>query len=286
MNLHLLPPWIPIEDEESQAICTHIKGQIPQAHVLFGKTFRPVARMIDASGYVLFILNEDTTQCAVVHVQQIRERQRTRERQFRLGCMASSVFSSVDEWVEKRMIPDQQADSTFGWKSSRHMPSYLFCPAVAIHHATAVRANTRVQKYSVCPRHWYVDATFRCQSCQESFVWTADEQRVWFEEYEFYVDSRPTRCVACRARRRELFSLKREYDRDVAAARRRTAPIADKSRIVSLIDQMQELTGSSQPAVLATRELLLKQIDTAELGSPNKRMDPISEDCTSRNGSS
>jgi len=280
MNVHLLPPWIPIEDEESQAICAHIKGQIPQAHVLFGKTLRPVARTIDASGDVLFILNEDTTQCAVVQVQ------RTRKRKFRLGLMPSSVFSSVDEWAEKRMIPDRQADSAFGWKSSRDMPSHLFYPAVAIHHATAVRANTRIQNYSVCPRHWYVDATFRCQSCQESFVWTADEQRVWFEEYEFYVDSRPTRCAACRARRRQLDSLKREYDRDVAAARRRAAPIADKSRIVSLIDQIQELTGSSQPAMLATRELLLKQIDTAKRGSPNKRMDPISEGCTSRNGSS
>lgn len=91
----------------------------------------------------------------------------------------------------------------FGKIDPKKMPLHLFYGAVSIDYATAVRADVSKQNYTVCPRHWYIDVTFRCEDCGKTFLFSADEQGVWYERRRFYVDSKPTRCPACRKKERD-----------------------------------------------------------------------------------
>jgi hypothetical protein len=168
----------------------------------------------------------------------------------------------------------------FGSTNPKAMPSHLFHGAVHINYLSAVRANIDKQNYTVCPRHWYLDATFACQDCDALFTWTAEEQRTWFEAYRFYVDSRATRCATCRRNRRLLKALRQEYDRTVGDARA-GGSVEEKKKVILLIDQIAELsTTVPVPFITAvealfrthstgmekTRTLLLNQIKKTESG--------------------
>ena len=56
-------------------------------------------------------------------------------------------------------------------------------------------------------RGYYVDRPFRCQDCGKEEVWTATQQKWWYEVAKGYVYSIATRCRTCRrkeqTRRRE-----------------------------------------------------------------------------------
>lgn len=147
----------------------------------------------------------------------------------------------------------------FGDTDARKMPRHFFFGALRIHHDTAVRANIEKQNYSVCPRHWYVDADFKCQRCSEDFTWTADEQKVWFEDYFFWVDSLPRQCRKCRIELRGLVALRKEYDATVAAARDHGTP-EQKSRIIEIVSELQQAFGSLPDKMTETKELFERQI--------------------------
>ncbi|WP_337176979.1 zinc-ribbon domain containing protein [Paludisphaera sp.] len=64
------------------------------------------------------------------------------------------------------------------------------------------------------PYFAFIDAKMTCRDCGRSFVFSAAEQRHWYETLKFWVQSRPKQCLACRrvrrARRREA---REEQDR-------------------------------------------------------------------------
>jgi hypothetical protein len=84
----------------------------------------------------------------------------------------------------------------------KKMPPHFFDGAVSIDYDSAVRADISKQGYTVCPRHWYIDATFKCVDCGKGFQFSVDEQRFWYEQRRFFVDSKPIRCAACRKKER------------------------------------------------------------------------------------
>ena len=55
----------------------------------------------------------------------------------------------------------------FGEHDPRAMPPRFFRGHRALDSKTAVRADVAKQDFAVAPRHWYVDATFRCDRCGE-----------------------------------------------------------------------------------------------------------------------
>jgi hypothetical protein len=89
-----------------------------------------------------------------------------------------------------------------------------FYKALSVDYSSAVRADTTKQNFKVCPRHWYVDATFACSDCGREFGFSAEEQRYWFEELRFYVDSQATRCPACRKQRRAKYDAPMSHSND------------------------------------------------------------------------
>jgi hypothetical protein len=136
--------------------------------------------------------------------------------------------------------------SDFGFDDPREMPVHFFYRCLSVDYRTAVRANTAKQNRSICPRHWYVDIVYPCGRCGERFIFTAAEQRVWFEEYGFWIDSAPKHCLDCRHRLRDLKAVRNEYDEMVERVLEGT-DIDTKRRLASLIDQLYEF-GSELPA--------------------------------------
>ena len=154
----------------------------------------------------------------------------------------------------------------FGNDDPRDMPAHLFYQSLRVNYETAVRGDTGKQNCSICPRHWYVDAIFPCDRCGAEFTFTTAEQRAWYEDYGFWVDSLPRHCLACRRELRNLKTLRQEYDRTVAQAIRH-GPLESRKRLADVIDQLYELGGELPPRINENRRQLASQIARAEGGA-------------------
>jgi hypothetical protein len=143
------------------------------------------------------------------------------------------------------------------------MPVHFFYGSLRTDYDSATRANPDRQNCGVCPRYWYVDAVFRCARCGSEFPFTAEEQRVWYEEYGFWVDAFPKRCVVCRRDLRRLKDLRREYDRDVADALE-SGDLESKKHLAGIIDQLYEAGGELPPRINESRRRLARQIERLE----------------------
>ena len=65
---------------------------------------------------------------------------------------------------------------------------------------------------------FYVDQPFTCRDCKTNEVWTAKQQKWWFEVAKGSIDSTAIRCSRCRAqKRREKAEQKRRMDEAAAA---------------------------------------------------------------------
>jgi tetratricopeptide (TPR) repeat protein len=86
--------------------------------------------------------------------------------------------------------------------------------------AGAVRGDIRRQDYCpMCnvPRYFYVDEPRTCVQCSTPFVFTAVEQKYWYETLRFWADSTAIRCVDCRRRHRRNVAIQRHLCAALAA---------------------------------------------------------------------
>jgi hypothetical protein len=143
------------------------------------------------------------------------------------------------------------------------MPIHFFYGSLRLDYDSAVRADLDSQNYGVCPRYWYMDAIFPCAGCGAEFSFSAVEQRVWYEEYRFWVDAFPKRCLACRRALRSQAELRQEYDRGVGFAVER-GDLESKRHIASTIDQLYEIGGDLPPRINENRRRLGRQIEKLE----------------------
>jgi hypothetical protein len=150
----------------------------------------------------------------------------------------------------------------FGQDNPREMPPHFFNGSVRIDYSSAVRSNAEKQNCSICPRYWYVDAVFPCERCNSEFAFTAAEQRTWYEEYAFWVDSLPKHCLPCRQQLRKLKAARQEYDRNVEQAL--NSPDTElKRRLTNVIDQLYELGGDLPARINENRRRLARQLSGA-----------------------
>lgn len=74
----------------------------------------------------------------------------------------------------------------------------------------AIRGNPRKQyfcAYHAIPCYFYVDREFNCRDCGAAFGFSAEEQRFWYEELQFHLNSVPVCCLPCRRTRRTTGGL-------------------------------------------------------------------------------
>lgn len=68
----------------------------------------------------------------------------------------------------------------------------------------AIPANPSKQNFANSnPFFAYIDQKKTCQTCGNTFIFSAQEQCFWYEELKFLVVSHPTTCPACRRENRE-----------------------------------------------------------------------------------
>jgi hypothetical protein len=158
------------------------------------------------------------------------------------------------------MQHEERVFDSFGDSDPRKMPGHFFWGVRYLDYSTAVRADVSKQNFSVCPRHWYVNAAFHCSRCGQSFVFKADEQKFWYEELKFWVDSIPRECSKCRKELRELKALQQEYDRDIASTARKNTSIDEKERLVAVIEAIEAGGVTLAAKAIENRRLLLSQI--------------------------
>jgi hypothetical protein len=156
--------------------------------------------------------------------------------------------------------------SGFGSDDPREMPAHLFDRSLRLNYESAVPADTGKQNCSICPRYWYVDAIFRCIRCDAPFSFSAAEQRAWYEDYGFWIDSLPRHCPACRRDLRDLKAVRQEYDNNVAHALR-DGDLESKKQLARVIDRLYELGGELPPRINENRRRLALQIARAEGGA-------------------
>jgi hypothetical protein len=70
---------------------------------------------------------------------------------------------------------------------------------------------------SYSPIFWYEDKLQRCVGCSVSFVFTKEEQRVWYEDYRVPIYASANRCRSCRAQRRLEQEQQKQHMAEVAA---------------------------------------------------------------------
>jgi hypothetical protein len=139
------------------------------------------------------------------------------------------------------------------------MPPHFFFGHLRLDYTSAIRADTSKQNFSVAPRHWYIDASFRCDRCGEEFCFVAAEQKRWYEEYAFWVDSLPNECRGCRRELRRLKSLRQAYDREIAIALS-SKDVEPKIHVATIVDLLLEAGENLPTKIRANRTVLGMQI--------------------------
>ena len=137
-------------------------------------------------------------------------------------------------------------------------PPSFFPHALRMDFSTAIRSkNVREQNFSVVPRHWFIDAWFRCKQCDEEFCWAAEEQKHWFDELKFQVDSVPLHCKRCR----RSIRLRKRYNAEIAAALKKSASVGVKKEMLEIIDNMSKSSNdNTHESIQRNRQTLEKQL--------------------------
>ena len=144
----------------------------------------------------------------------------------------------------------------YGEKCPMDMPDFFFSGATRLEPAKALKANISVQNASVIPRFWYVDAYFLCKTCKTEFLFSAKEQRTWYEEYGFIVDSKPKHCMHCRQSLREEKLLRKEYNEQIAEVLD-SANAESKQKMINCIDELCEVSAQPIPSRISENRRLL-----------------------------
>ena len=77
---------------------------------------------------------------------------------------------------------------------------------------TAIAADLRRQVPATVAVTHYYDVTRQCRDCGRSFIFFAEEQKHWYEELGFGLESDCVRCVPCRKRQRGAAGKRERYE--------------------------------------------------------------------------
>ncbi len=87
---------------------------------------------------------------------------------------------------------------------------------------TAIRANLAKQTPATVPVTHYYDVVRQCRDCGRPFLFFAREQKHWYEELGFGIDSDCVRCPECRKQQQRAGRLRRRYEELFHVANRST----------------------------------------------------------------
>ena len=77
---------------------------------------------------------------------------------------------------------------------------------------TAIPADLSKQTPSTIPVTHYFDSIRECRDCGRPFIFFAQEQKYWYEELDFGLDSDCSRCVPCRKKQQDIGRKQERYE--------------------------------------------------------------------------
>ncbi|MEM6613817.1 MAG: zinc-ribbon domain containing protein [Cyanobacteria bacterium P01_C01_bin.72] len=77
---------------------------------------------------------------------------------------------------------------------------------------TAIAANLDQQVAATIPVTHYYDVERQCRDCARMFIFFAAEQKYWYEELKFPLESDCIRCFSCRAKQRHIARTLEQYE--------------------------------------------------------------------------
>ncbi|MDF1814557.1 MAG: zinc-ribbon domain containing protein [Verrucomicrobiales bacterium] len=146
----------------------------------------------------------------------------------------------------------------FGETDPEKMPAWFFSNANFVEYGTAEKADWKAQKFTVAPRHWYIDAEYECPVCKRLFIWAAQEQKLWFEEYKIYVDAEPQSCRECRNVHKESQTLRKEYDEIISDAE--NGDRQKRVRVVEIIELLKKYVAPIPEGMIRKQEWFEKSL--------------------------
>lgn len=115
------------------------------------------------------------------------------------------------------MKSSRHGDSKAG-RTPRRVPAALNGRAVV--DVTRLAPNNSYDEPEFVKRGYYRDKPFTCRDCGKDQVWTASQQKWWFENARGDVFTQASRCRNCRRRERERRNAARRIHLDGLAAKR------------------------------------------------------------------
>jgi hypothetical protein len=77
---------------------------------------------------------------------------------------------------------------------------------------TAIHADPSKQSRATVPVTHYFDLERRCRDCKRPFIFFAEEQKHWYEELGFGLESDCVRCTECRKKHQGIAQLRERYE--------------------------------------------------------------------------
>lgn len=106
-------------------------------------------------------------------------------------------------------------------RPSRHLPQSPNGQATV--NPLRLAPNNSYSEPEFLKRGYYQDQPFTCRDCAKEEVWTASQQKWWYEIAHGDVFTQATRCRTCRRRERERRNAARRIHLDGLAAKRKDA---------------------------------------------------------------
>lgn len=169
-------------------------------------------------------------------------------------------FQSHPLYGEIPLIPHAWQDA-----SGREHTTYLwdldYEPAMP---RNAVRGDVRKQNLCLAchaPRYFYVDQYRVCIQCRKDFVFTAAEQKFWYETLGFYGTSVAIRCSSCRRRKRNESSLNQQIALAKTGLKKNPRDPALLLDLAEAIILYRMATGNGKLADAISSARMARQID-------------------------
>jgi hypothetical protein len=105
------------------------------------------------------------------------------------------------------------------------------------------------------PRLLYIDVTRTCRVCRQTFVFSAREQKHWYETLQFWTDSEAVDCLACRRSNRARRAVQQRHEVAVAGVAATPDDAAARLALARSTLELFEATGSGdlQGGIAAAR---------------------------------
>jgi hypothetical protein len=148
---------------------------------------------------------------------------------------------SIERELERRHLSPWWAER--GWSVGSGGQRVQWACRHCLDSGRAILADPAKQLYCDWPPYLaYFDTTHECADCHDDFVFSKEEQRFWYEELGFWVQSRPKQCSNCRRKRRM-------HSRANAQLQNARGTRQQRSRRLSEVAQLYLEVGSRRKAV-------------------------------------